>query len=629
MVAALWAACAVLLCSMACSTLWDVDFWWQLATGDWIRTHGIMRTEQFTQDHAGTPRIESSWLYCVAIDMAVDAVGVSGAIALKAVAWIIAFASVALVRPRERSNPWGRLLAPAVVALAAVASSLRFGVRPEAVSAALLGITLLALERHRAGSRWWLVVPPLAQLIWVNVHSYWPLGLLCIAVYGAAESRGDGRGRAWVACMAGAGLALLCNPYGVAMLALPLHQFGVMTAGGSAWAMACIVAVALAAMRVTSGRAFGRTLREEWMPVRRRLAPVIIAVGLGALWISPIARTIVAALLPTPAAGGERSSITELASAFAVSTDVPSIAAFKALASLALVCVVAAPARRDRPLAMVVAGGFVLAAMSVRNLPLFCIPAAAYVSVAIGRLVPAMRAVPVHAKDRRLAAWALAAVSVAAMLHWSRETLTNRLWLRQGVPCRSGLGVEPFQFADGACDFLRRIGFDGRLFNSHAQGGRLIAAGVRVFIDPRAVEGSLGEYVAMMRDPVVTGSRLAERFDVAVLDAMDASLISPLILRGWRVCFFDPAAAVLLRPGYRDDVATIDPADPALLATIRERIGPVTPHAEARFWTQLSSPHPSLRMSRLLGAMGRTGEARTFFDEAVSAAPPDVAARIR
>jgi hypothetical protein len=621
MIVASWGACALLLASLACCTLWDVDYWWQLATGDWIREHGMMRVEQFTQGHAGTPRIESSWLYCVAISAIEDVAGVPGLVVLKGVLWAMAFAAVAWAKARERSSPGANLLAPALVAVAVVASSLRFGVRPEAVSAAILAVNLLALERHRVASRWWLLVPPLLQALWVNVHSYWVLGPLCVAAYAACDARRDGRGGAWIACLAGCAAACLCNPYGVDMLTLPLHQFGVMTASGSTWLTVAIVVAGYAALWAARRRGS----EAAWRSSLRRVAPVLLAAGLGVLWIEPVGRAVVGSLLPTPSPSGERGSITELASAFAVSSQVPSIVWFKALASLALACAVMAPARRDRPLAVITAAGFVLTAISVRNLPLFCIPAAAWVSVAVGRLVLAMPT----GRWRSGVATIPAAVAMLTMLSVTLQAATNRFWLRQGVPCRAGLGVEPFQFADGACGFLATIGFDGRLFNSHAQGGRLIAAGLRVFIDPRAVRGSMAEYVEWVRDPVLSAPRMAERFDVCVIDAAEASMASQLMLRGWRVCFVDPAAVVMARPGYREDVPAIDPADPALLADIRERIGPVVPFATAKPWTRLSSPHPSLRMARVLEALGHREQAAPFRDAAISAVPPRLADRWR
>jgi hypothetical protein len=621
-VAASWVASAVLLCALSLCTMWDVDYWWQLATGDWIREHGMMRTEQFTQDHAGTPRIESSWLYCVALSVMSGTIGVPGLVVLKTALWLVAFGALSMARRPAMTSALAGVLAPAVTGIAVLAASQRFCVRPETVSFALLGLLLFALERHRTGPRRWLLVPPLLQAIWVNVHSYWVVGVLCVAAYAACEHRRDGRWRAWIACLSGCAGACLCNPYGLDMLTLPLNQFGLLTSGAAGWGGGVALAAGLAGAWI----AVRRPGSPRWRRWRRRWGLVLVILTLAVLWASPAGDALIRTLLPAPSsASSERANITELASPFDIEADYPALLWFKVLASLAFACIVAVPSRADRPAAIVATAGFALAVLSVRNLPLFCLPAAMLASAASARLLP----VRWLSRRRLPAAGIVAAMAGTVMLHWSLQAVTNRFWIRQGAPIRSGLGIEPFHFADGACGFLRRIGFDGRLFNSHSQGGLLIAEGFWVHIDPRAVNGSLAEHVAIVGDTASASSRLSERFDACLLDVGDAPMASRLVPGGWRVAFADPAAIVLLRPGYRTDVASIEPADPVAISDIRERIGEIRPHAVARPWTAISSPWPSLRMAMVLHALGRPEAADAFMVDAIRAYPPAFAARDR
>lgn len=614
MVAASWVATAVLLCALSLCTMWDVDYWWQLATGDWIRDHGMMRTEQFTHDHAGTPRIESSWLYCVVLSVLSETIGVPGLVLLKTALWLIAFGALAMARRPARINALAGVMAPAATGIAVLAASQRFCVRPETVSFALLGLLLLSLERHRTGSGRWLLLPPLLQAVWVNVHSYWVMGPLCVAVYAACEQH-RGRRRAWVLCLSGCVAACLCNPYGVDMLTLPLNQFSLLTAGPAGWrggvAVAAGLAVAWIAMRWTA--------RPGWRRWRRRWGLALVIPTLALLWATPAGDALIQTMLPAPSsASSERTNITELASPFDIEADYPAVLWFKVLASLTFACIIVVPWRADRPAAIIAAAGFALAVLSVRNLPLFCLPATLVVSAQAARLPP----VRWLSRRRLPVAGVVAAMAGTVMLHWSLQAVTNRFWIRQGAPIRSGLGVEPFHFAHGACGFLRRIGFDGRLFNSHSQGGVLMAEGFRVHIDPRAVNGGLAEHVAIVDDPAWTSSRLSERFDACLLDVGDAPMTSRLVPGGWRVVFADPAAIVLLRPGYRPDVPPIEPADPAALADIRERIGEIRAYTLAKPWTAISSPWPPLRMATMLHALGRPQAADAFLLDAIRAYPP-------
>ena len=75
----------------------------------------------------------------------------------------------------KQRKPW--LAVAAAWMFAAVAAYERFSMRPELFSYALMSLQLLVLTR---GVRSWRSVLALAmlQVVWVNVHSYFVVGLL-------------------------------------------------------------------------------------------------------------------------------------------------------------------------------------------------------------------------------------------------------------------------------------------------------------------------------------------------------------------------------------------------------------------------------------------------------------------
>ena len=196
----------------------DVDFYWHLRTGDWIRETGkIPHEDIFTFTAApGTPWIDLHWLFQVAISWGFEHGGI---VALNlAKCGITCVAVFLLVTARRRDWPiWAMLLAwlPALLVLSG-----RMYIRPETLTLLYLSIFLAIVSRWDRFPRLaWIL--PLVQVVWVNSHGLFVLGPIILA-FGLIDSVlrsgafAPGRRRWWrtvLIASAGTAVACLINPY--------------------------------------------------------------------------------------------------------------------------------------------------------------------------------------------------------------------------------------------------------------------------------------------------------------------------------------------------------------------------------------------------------------------------------
>ena len=215
------------------------DVWWQIETGEWILRNGIPRIDPFSYAFPGREWIEPRWLYCVAVHLVFQNLGLNFLILGKAALLFLVF--TLLFRLGEPDARWATHLG-LVLSLAVVHD--RFMVRPELLSYLGLALTLLSLQRYRTGGdRRWIYALPAVQLVWNNAHTLWILGPAIQWIFLAGElaqarlapllparlRRGDvlsgERRRALfvVACLSS--LATLVNPYVLKGVTFPFLLF--------------------------------------------------------------------------------------------------------------------------------------------------------------------------------------------------------------------------------------------------------------------------------------------------------------------------------------------------------------------------------------------------------------------
>jgi hypothetical protein len=218
------------------------DLWIHLATGRYVLAHlRVPVLDPYSFSAAGHAYVAHEWLAAVLFQLANAAAGVRGLILFK---FAVIAATVALLFQTAR-RLGGRLsvLLPVLAGVLYLASS-RFFVRPHIFSYLLAAWFLYCLFRFREGGRrsaWLLAILP-AQVLWVNLHGGWVVGLALLAVFAAGETLAALRARFWpdgdpadlplrdLALLWGlvpAAVAVsLLNPYGYRALLFPFELTG-------------------------------------------------------------------------------------------------------------------------------------------------------------------------------------------------------------------------------------------------------------------------------------------------------------------------------------------------------------------------------------------------------------------
>ena len=206
-----------------CFPLYDTDFWWHLKTGELILAQGkLPQVDWYTFTDADKPWIDLHWGFQILVTWLYHLGGVNLVILTKAA--VITLAIAVAYSAGGRSLPaWKKTL---LWVLPAVCIAGRGYERPEMLSQLFLAVWLWIVRRVevRPGLIWLL---PLVQLIWINCHALFVLGLVVGACYLAdAVAREFAQGRwfleppaaepsARAVIWAGAliVLAALANPY--------------------------------------------------------------------------------------------------------------------------------------------------------------------------------------------------------------------------------------------------------------------------------------------------------------------------------------------------------------------------------------------------------------------------------
>jgi len=156
-----------------------MDIWWHLRTGQLIWQRGsVPQVDWFTYTNQDRPWIDLHWGFQLLMAGLHGVGGVRLLILTKALVTALAIA-VAWLAGGRGLPVWAKILLwiPAVIVISG-----RSYVRPEMLSLLFLGTWLLVLDRMRDHPRWvWFL--PLIQVLWLNCHALFVLGLVVCAAY--------------------------------------------------------------------------------------------------------------------------------------------------------------------------------------------------------------------------------------------------------------------------------------------------------------------------------------------------------------------------------------------------------------------------------------------------------------
>ena len=225
----------LLLCLfvMAARPIVDPDFWWHLRTGQYIfETGTIPRQDIFSHTLQGQPWITHEWLTEVILYAIFAIFGQEGLILVFAG---IITAAFALSYLQCDGRPY---LASFVVLLAAIASAVTWGVRPQMLSLLLSAVFLYILHLHRRGNGKYLWLAPPLMVLWANLHGSFFLGLVYLVAHilGAtldhAFARSQEASHEWkdirrlTAVTLVTAAAPVLNPNGIRLLVYPFGTLG-------------------------------------------------------------------------------------------------------------------------------------------------------------------------------------------------------------------------------------------------------------------------------------------------------------------------------------------------------------------------------------------------------------------
>ncbi|HQU44489.1 MAG: hypothetical protein B7Z73_02430 [Planctomycetia bacterium 21-64-5] len=238
----LWYAAFLLLVFLVgCVELEDPDIWWHLRTGQLIFERGaVPRTDWFTYTNPDSPWIDLHWGFQLIAAALWKLGGVPALVVTKSLLAVATFgvamtAGQTMIRPRQAGKPdprsaWQTVacwLPPLLI------FSGRNQVRPEMFSLLFLAAELtILLHAHARPRLVWLL--PVIQLLWINVHGLFVLGLVLWGCFVVGQLIQAGPGapgrqppgssvangtltRLWTRLLPISGLMLaatLANPYG-------------------------------------------------------------------------------------------------------------------------------------------------------------------------------------------------------------------------------------------------------------------------------------------------------------------------------------------------------------------------------------------------------------------------------
>ena len=558
-------AVVVLLGALSLRQIWAADYWWQWKTGQYVAEHGVPRTDPFSFTNPDHERIEVRWGYCLALYGLTSAFGHESAVVLKTIAILVAFVLVGRIALRRAPA----VVTAAVLAIAAMASSQRFFVRPEAGSYVLFAFMLFVITRARERRTRAIYLLPVLQILWVNFHSLFVMGPVLVAIWLAAELLE----RTWPWSRNGPAGELQSWRLQAAAILLP------------AMLVACLV-----------------------NPYFHRAATLPI------VQFAALSGTAMEALY------------VELKSPFTFGESAIGLSFYKLLIGCAVASALANLRRLDPFWLLVVAANTVLSAMAIRNLALFGLAAVPFVVQNVGASGLLSRLSTWRAYRAMQAALALGLILFCGQVVWSLTT--NRFYVERGDTNAFGVGMGSHTYPIEAARFLRTTGVEGPIFNTSLAGSVLLAHDFKVFVDPRGevyVDRVIDEYREIVSRPE-RFPRFAERYGLRVffVEIAETGLILELWKHSaWRLVRLDPAAAIFFRSDTAPEVPAVDPVnDESWLRSLYAGLEPRPPDSPPGPLDVLSSPVPLRDLGRLCFALGGYEASRRLLSDARAIYPP-------
>jgi len=158
----------------------NFDFGWHLKAGEYICSNqSIPRQDIFSYIAQGNQWVDSHWLFQVVLYISYALGGVVGSILLRVLVVVFTFMLLFFTQYRKEYYP-----VSIVICLCALFMSFqRFLLRPEIFSLFFLILFFYCIENFRKHPLLFLIIIPLSQVIWANMHGLHVLGIVFLALY--------------------------------------------------------------------------------------------------------------------------------------------------------------------------------------------------------------------------------------------------------------------------------------------------------------------------------------------------------------------------------------------------------------------------------------------------------------
>ncbi len=191
------------------------DTAWLIKTGQFILLHGLPTKDPFSWTCSQQPIVIYQWLFSVAASVIYQCGGLwlVGLISAILVAFIyLCFLPASMLVQRVK---------PVYVfgLLSLTSTPIWFWARPQLISFLLIAAFTYLLERYRLyGFQKTMWILPLLMVLWVNVHSFWFIGLIMVALYLLPAIKSVKVACLLLLCF----VSILANPYGAGIISYNL-----------------------------------------------------------------------------------------------------------------------------------------------------------------------------------------------------------------------------------------------------------------------------------------------------------------------------------------------------------------------------------------------------------------------
>ena len=257
----------------------------------------VLYTNFYSCTEPDFPFINHHWGTGVVFYLVETAVGFKG-LHLFYMAMMLSAALLIVGSLEQEDRPIGLAIATLLVPIMAY----RTEIRPEGFSYLIMALDLYLLQRIYRGNLDWktgAVLLTVAQLLWVNLHIFWPIGIGLVGLFwlrSVLEKQSEVKQALLVSTILVAVVSVL-NPFGIKGLLAPfniLEEYGYMVAENQSWFfmyerfgkpdLVYFLGVGILAVAATGYMAFKRTIKADlWAAVL-----ALSAFGLGLMVVRGI-----------------------------------------------------------------------------------------------------------------------------------------------------------------------------------------------------------------------------------------------------------------------------------------------------------------------------------------------------